>query len=116
MESSPKKRGRRSKPTPAPGRTVEAREKQLINLAVDLAEKQLADGTATAQVITHFLKLGTVRAQVEVEKLRKENALLQAKTESLQAIQRQEELFEKALEKMSEYKGQDLGGNDEIED
>lgn len=116
MEAKSRKPKKRSRSRGAPGRTIEAREAQLINLAVDLAEKQLLAGTATAQVITHFLKLGTVRAQVEVEKLRKENALLEAKTASIEAMAKQDELFAQALEAMTEYKGQDLEQKDESED
>ena len=63
-----------------PALTPEARENQLISLAVDLAEEQLRDKTASSQVITHFLKLGTTKAELEKEKLAKENELLRAKT------------------------------------
>ena len=56
-----------------PALSPEARENQMISLAVDLAEKQLIEGTASSQVITHFLKLGTTKAELEKEKLRKEN-------------------------------------------
>ena len=44
-----------------PALSPEARENQLIDLAVNLAEQQLLDGTASSQVITHFLKLGHVQ-------------------------------------------------------
>ena len=59
-----------------PALSPEARENQMIALAVDLAEQQLIDGTASAQVITHFLKLGTTKAELEKEKIRKETELL----------------------------------------
>ena len=95
----------------APALTPEGRENQLIALSMDLAEKQLLDGTATSQVITHFLKLGTEKYEREIEKLRKENALLQAKTESLESAKRVEELYEKALISMKTYSG--IGGADD---
>ena len=76
-----------------PATSPEARENQLINMAVDLAEQQLRDGTASSQVITHFLKLGTMKEQLEREKLMKENELLRARTESLTAAKNQEELY-----------------------
>ena len=44
-----------------PALTPEARENQMISLAVDLAEKQLMEGTASSQVITHYLKLGSTK-------------------------------------------------------
>ena len=64
-----------------PALTPEARENQLIAMAVDLAEKQLLEGTASSQVITHYLKLGSSRDRLEREKLQEENKLLRAKTE-----------------------------------
>lgn len=100
-----------------PGFTPESRENQMISLAVDLAEKQLREGTASSQVITHFLKLGTTRAELEKEKLKRENELLRAKTESLQSAQKMEELFEEAIKAMSDYSGQnDTEEYDEYED
>lgn len=92
------------KPGP-PATTLEGRENQLISLAVDLAEQQLLDGTASAQVITHYLKLGTTRAKLEYEKLERENELLKAKTENLQAQKRYEEMFEQAINAMRSYSG-----------
>ena len=77
-----------------PATSPEARENQLINMAVDLAEQQLRDGTASSQVITHFLKLGTMKEQLEREKLMKENELLRARTESLTAAKNQEERYQ----------------------
>lgn len=90
---------------PAPATTISGREDQLVDLAVGLAEKQLRNGTASAQVVTHFLKLGSVRAQLEAEKIRKENLLLQAKTEAILSSQRMEELYSKALAAMRAYQG-----------
>lgn len=88
-----------------PALTPEARENQLISLAVDLAEKQLIEGTASSQVVAHFLKLGSTKGRMEREKLRRENELLKAKTESLQSAQRTEELYENALKAMKSYSG-----------
>lgn len=90
-----------------PATSVKAREDQLISLAVDLAEQQLRDGTASAQVIAHFLKLGTTKASLEKEKLEKENELLKAKTESLQSSKRSEELYAKAINAIQRYSGQE---------
>ena len=87
----------------APAATPEARENQLISLAVDLAEKQLREGTASAQVITHYLRLGTTRELLEKEKLANENKLLQARTEALESAARVEELYAKALNAMRSY-------------
>lgn len=88
-----------------PAMTPEARESQMISLAVDLAEQQLRDGTASSQVITHYLKLGTMRHKAEMEKLKRENELLEAKTESLRAAQNNDELVKEAVEAMKRYSG-----------
>ena len=88
-----------------PAFTPEARENQLISLAVDLAEKQLLEGTASAQVITHYLKLGTANARLEREKLERENKLLEAKTKAIENSERMEELYSNAINAMREYGG-----------
>ena len=95
-----------------PALTPEARENQMISLAVDLDEQQLRNGTASSQVITHFLKLGTTVAQLEKEKLEQENKLLQARTEALESAKRVEELYEDAIKAMKKYSG----GGDSDED
>lgn len=95
---APKRRGK-------PATTPEAKENRLISMAVDLAEKQLRDGTASSQVISHYLKLGTSREQLEQRKLEKETLLLDAKVESLEATKRVEELYNKALGAMRMYSG-----------
>ena len=78
----------------------------MIALAVDLAEKQLMEGTASSQVITHYLKLGSTKERLEKEKLIEENKLLRAKTENLQSMKRVEELYTEALNAMRNYAGQ----------
>lgn len=94
-----------SRPKRPPATTPEGRENQMISLAVDLAEKQLAAGTASSQVITHYLKLATTRERLEQEKLLHENELLKAKQEQLASSQRMEELYESAIEAMRSYSG-----------
>lgn len=89
-----------------PALTPEARENQLISLAVDLAEKQLQEGTASSQVITHYLKLGSTKERIEKEILEKQKELITAKTESLQSSKRIEELYENAIKAMRNYSGQ----------
>ena len=90
-----------------PALTPEARENQLISLAVDLAEKQLQEGTASSQVITHYLKLGSTKERIEKEILEKQKELISAKTEALQSTKRVEELYANALNAMRRYSGSD---------
>lgn len=88
-----------------PATTVEGRENQMVSLAVNLAERQLREGTASAQVITHYLKLGTTREQLEQEKLLRENELLRSRTEAMESAKRVEELYGEALNAMRSYAG-----------
>ena len=88
-----------------PALTPEARENQMISLAVDLAEKQLQEGTASSQVITHYLKLGSMRERLEREKLAEENKLLRARTKSIEEAADMKDLYEKAIKAMQRYSG-----------
>ena len=97
--------------TMRPAATPEARENQLVSLAVELAERQLLDGTASSQVITHYLKLGSVKEKLEYELKKKQMDLMVAKTEQIQSSQRVEELYINALEAMKGYSG-GLKGSD----
>lgn len=86
-------------------RTPEARENQLIDLAVDLAEKQLLEGTASSMVITHYLRMGSMKERLERDKLRAENEHLRAKTESLEAARKSDEKLERAIKAFTRYSG-----------
>ncbi len=99
-----------------PATTPEARENQMIALAVDLAEKQLIEGTASSQVITHYLKLATTKEKIEREILEKQKELIVAKTENLQSAKRIEELYSNALKAMQNYSGQTCSMEDDEDD
>lgn len=107
------KSSKSSKPK-RPAITPEGRENQLASLAFDLAEQQLRDGTASSQVITHFLKCVTTKAQLEKEKLKNETEMIRAKKEAIDAEKRSDEMYEKALRAMQLYNGQ--GEDYEYED
>lgn len=77
----------------------------MISLAIDLAEQQLRDGTASSQVITHYLKLGSTKERIEKEILEKQKDLIEAKTQSLQSAKRIEELYADAINAMRSYAG-----------
>ena len=96
-----------------PALTPEGRENQMISLAVDLAEKQLIEGTASSQVITHYLKLGSTKERLEKEKLEEENKLLKARTKALQSSDRVEELYKNAIAAMKRYSGNTRGDEDD---
>lgn len=96
-----------------PATTPEGRENQLISLAVDLAEKQLREGTASSQVVTHLLKMSSQRERLEQQRLQNENLLLSAKVEQIASAKRVEELYEKALNAMKQYSGQDVDDDNE---
>lgn len=105
----PKGKVQSSKPTTnrrrPPAKSPEARENQLISLAVDLVEQRLMDGTASSQETVHFLKLGSTKNRLELKLLEKEVELATAKTEMLQSQKRVEELYANALTAMKTYSG-----------
>lgn len=102
-----------------PATTPEGREDQLIAKAVDLAERQLEDGTASAQVLTHYLKLGSSRERLEQERLEQEVGLLKVRAEAMESAKRVEELYGMALNAMRSYAGQEpleLESGDDFDD
>ena len=109
-KNEPQKRKRQ------PATTPEGRENQLVSLAVDLAERQIENGTASSQVITHYLKLGSTREKLEQERLTSENELLKARVEQMASAKRIEELYETALNAMRTYAGQDPITHDDYDD
>ena len=96
---------------PRPALSPEARENQLISLAVDLVEQRLIDGTASSQETTHFLKLATTKARLEKEILEQQKDLMLAKTEQIRSEQHKEELYEEVINALRKYNGQ--GDSDE---
>lgn len=103
------------KPKQPPATTPEARENQLIMLAYDLAERQLRDGSASSQIITQLLKSGTVKDQLEKQKLRTEAILAQARVENMSRSEETNEIAQRAIDAMRSYKGEDsdFEGNDD---
>lgn len=91
----------------------EAREAQMIALATDLAYKQLKNGTASSQVITHYLKLGTQREKIEKEILEKQKELIEEKTNAIKSTKNLGELYEKAIKSMKKYSGVFEENNDD---
>ena len=89
-----------------PALTPDARENQMISMAMDLVEKRLLEGTASSQETTHFLKLASSKERLEKEKLEKDVEFLKAKTEAIQSVKRVEELYTNALNAMRKYNGQ----------
>ena len=100
-----------------PATSPEARENQLIALAMDLAEERLLNGTATSQEVCHFLKLGSTKEKLDKDIMQLQKELIAAKTESLKGSKRIEELYEKAIASIKEYQGvsddQDLYRDDQ---
>jgi len=103
-----------------PATTPEERENQLISAAVDLAEQQIRDGSASAQVLTHYLKLGSSRERLEQQRLKNEVSLLETKREMMESEKRVESLIADALNAMKTYSGnspeEEVGDYDEFTD
>lgn len=96
-----------------PAITMEDREDQLIALAVDLAEQRLRDGTASNQLIAEIMRLGTTKERLQKEKLQRENEMLKAKTEAIEAQKHTDEIYIKALNAMRSYAGVDIYDEDD---
>lgn len=94
-----------------PAKTPEGREAELINEAINLAEYQLRNKTASAQVISYYLKLGSSREKLEQERLANENQLLKARVEQLESMKNVERLYAEAIEAMQRYRGHDRDEN-----
>lgn len=107
-KSSEESKTRRQRPATTP----EGRENQMIALAIDQAEKDLRNGTASPSVVIHFLKLGTTKEKLEKEKLIEENKLLKAKTEALTSAEASKDMYLKAINAFKKYSGN--GEDDDI--
>lgn len=93
------------RPSLKPAETVEDRENQLISLSIDLVEERLRNGTASAQEVCHFLKLGSMKERLERDKMAEEMKLLRAKTEALEAQKKNDEIYAEALMAFRRYSG-----------
>lgn len=99
-----------------PATTPEGRENELVSAAIDLAEDQIRNGTASSQVITHFLKLGSTRERLEQQRLEHENELTRVRIEAIESQKRVEELYMEALQAMRSYSGDLAMPDDDVED
>lgn len=100
-----RRREESERPRRRPATTPEERENELVSLSHDVAEKQMRSGTASSQVITHFLKLGSTRERLEQQRLEHENELTRVKIEAIESQKRVEELYREALTAMRSYAG-----------
>ena len=94
--------------------TDDARENYMINLAMDLVEQRLRDGSATSQETTHFLKLGSTEARIKKRILEEEEKLTKAKTDNLRMQENVERLIGDAIDAMKRYSGHGGGYNENI--
>jgi hypothetical protein len=103
-----------SKPKLRPALTPEAKENQMVSLAMDLVEQRLRDGTASSQETTHFLKLASSKARLENERLQEENKLLRAKTKAIENAESNAHAYEQVIRALREYNGK--GEDDEYDE
>lgn len=95
------------KPKPIPPRTEEEEQKLAAGLAMDLAIKWMQEGTAPAQIVTHFLKVNSLKEQAELEKTRREIELLKAKKKAIELAEEQDKKYEEVIRAISSYAGKD---------
>lgn len=103
LEKAGKSKPKHSLPPP---KTIEEAENQMIFLAMNLAREQLENGTASAQVITHYLKLGSTKEKLDQQNIQQDIMLKEAKTNAIQSAESAEELYADAIAKMSIYSGE----------
>lgn len=113
MSETTKKKKTRN---PPPARTPEGRENQLINLAVDLAEKKLRDGTASSQIIALLLNLATTKTKLELERIRRDILLKEAKAKEIKSVEELKELYAESIEAMRRYRGEDDSDYEEYDE
>ena len=97
-----------------PALTIEARENQMIAMAVDAAEERIRSGKASDSLLLHYLKLGTTKNELEKAKLEADKALAEAKVESIKQQEKSEEMYLKAIKAMTVYSGN--GEEEDYED
>ena len=94
-----------TKPRKRPATSPEARENQLISMAYDLAEQQLADGTISSSALTQLLKAGSLKNEMELEKIKRENKVLERKADALESAKKVEALYSEAMKAFRSYSG-----------
>lgn len=77
----------------------------LVAMSLDRIEQQIADGTVSSQVLTHYAKLGSSREKLEQERLRNENEVLRKKVETMEAAVDVKNLMQDALSAFKGYSG-----------
>ena len=112
----PKTSTTKTKSTSRPVMSPEAYENRLINMAYKAVEKRIESGEATAAELVHFLRQGSIKEQLELEKLKKENALLTAKTESIASQKEVKELYSEAINAFRKYSGMPIVDEEESDD
>lgn len=96
---------KKTKPPMAPSPSVEGRINQIVALAFDEAERRILDGTASSQLLTEFIKMGTPKAQIENANLAKQSTLLDAKTENIKQTSNQAQMYKEAMDAFKKYSG-----------
>lgn len=98
-----------------PALTPEAKESRIVAKAMDMAEEMIDNRTASSQILVHFLKLGTVRAELELEELRHKNALTKARTEEIESNKQNKEFYKEVIKSMKAYAGADDDEDEEYD-
>lgn len=90
-----------------PALTPEAREGQMISLAMDLVEERLRNGTASSQETTHFLRIAANKKidELNIQLAQKDLELKEAKKQAIYSTERMEQLYAEAIQAMQRYGG-----------
>lgn len=117
MPNDIKSKNSTRKSSRAPAMSIEANDNEMISLANKCAREQLRNGTASSQIICHYLKMGSERERLAVEQAKADLELTRAKTKSIESSERMESMFARALSAFSDYRGEtDSEGDDDDEE
>jgi hypothetical protein len=83
-------------------------------MAYDLAEKQLKNGDASSQVITHFLKSASTRGRIEELRLTHEIELMKAKKSQIESQEELQNMFKEAITAMGTVRYEEPGDDDDM--
>lgn len=85
--------------------SVQAREEQIAGYALDCAERQIREGTASPSVLVHFLRATSTKEALERQLLEQQNELLRVKRESAELQMQSESKYNEALQAFRGYSG-----------
>lgn len=89
----------------SPALTDDAEELQMISLARQLSMERMKSGTASAQEIVYWLKMGSSEKRIEKEILEEQKKLVKAKTKAINDAEVTAKAYQDAVAALKTYQG-----------